>query len=653
MRESLFLCPLAALLAVTTADAATLYVSPTGTETDDCATRATACSLGAAASTAVAGDTVVLMDGIYYDALYVVNSGTSNAWITFEADQCATPIIEGEGSGPNDDTQTSGVGSSEAEYVRFRGIVARGWNIGFGNGWADGTDSDEVSNGHWEIENCISYSNGRTGFTFFSAEGFYLKNSIAAHNGSSVLHSWSSGVTLFEAMGTGNTVEGTVSFENTDAERHTDGSGFIVDEESNNATFINNIAFGNGGSCLRLTKSSGTRFINNTCYHNSQFGSLATGPGNPGELYFTNGGVTQQNVTFMNNVIAGTGQSPAGPDPVVNQPPSGWMNNVVTTGSVSFFTDPDGTNPSFVPANGAGELIGAGSNGNGAPTNDIGFDPRCIVKRNPVMVGAVAAESWWQYDVDIEYIQSIGGVAACFNASSRSGTPDIGAYNSGDVTTVTPGSCIPIEPDPTGGAGGMAGAAGAGGGGTGGTGTGGLDGVGGSGTGGLVGAGGSGTGGLVGAGGTGTGGLVGAGGTGTGGAVGVGGTGTGGLVGAGGTGTGGAVGVGGTGTGGTGTGGLVGAGGADTAIGGAGTGVGGALNAGVGGAGPAAATSTGGAGPVGLGGGAGLEPDSAEPAGDDAGCSCRVAPAPNHRGLLAALGFLGLGLLARRRRARI
>ncbi len=450
MRKSLVWYSFATLFVSSIASAKTLYVSPTGTEDDDCSSRRNACSLGAGAYTAAAGDTVVLMDGIYQEPLYVANSGTSDAWITFEADECATPIIEGEGAGPNDDVQSSGVGSSEGEYLRFRGIVSRGWNIGFGNAWAGGTESDEVSNGHWEIENCISYSNGRTGFTFFSAEGFKLRHSISAHNGSSAVHSWSSGVTLFEAEGTDNLVEGTISFENTDAERHTDGSGFIVDEESNNATFINNIAFGNGGSCLRLTKSSGTRFVNNTCYHNSQFGGQATGPNNPGELYFTNSGVTIQGVTFVNNIIAGTGQSPAGPQPVVNQPQSGWMNNLVTTGDVSFFTDAGGMNPNFVPAMGASEVIGAGSAGGNAPADDIGFDPKCLVKRTPVMVGAVAAESWWQFDIDIDYIKSIGGVAACFNPATRTGNPDLGAYSTATVTTVEPGSCIPpvIEPEP-------------------------------------------------------------------------------------------------------------------------------------------------------------------------------------------------------------
>jgi MYXO-CTERM domain-containing protein len=386
------------------------------------------------------------MDGIYREPLYVANSGTSDAWITFEADECATPIIEGEGVGPDDDSQANGVHSTVAEYVRFRGLVARGWNIGFGNGWADGTESDAVSNGHWEIEHCISYSNGRTGFTFFSAEGFKLKNSISAHNGSSVAHSWSSGVTLFEATGTDNRVEGTLSFENTDAQRNTDGSGFIVDEQSNGASFVNNIAFGNSGSCIRLTLSSGTRFINNTCFHNSQFGERANGPTNPGEIYFNNPGFSDQGVAFFNNLIVGTGEQPAGPVAVVNPPESGWNNNVVVTGSVNFLTDPTGQNPSFVPGASATELIAAGAAGIETPTSDIGFDPKCLVKRTPVMVGSVASESWWQFDIDIDYIMSIGGVASCFNPTSRTDQPDVGAYAAGDVMTVSPGSCIPPEP---------------------------------------------------------------------------------------------------------------------------------------------------------------------------------------------------------------
>jgi hypothetical protein len=159
----------AAVAFASSAGAATMYASPTGTATTGCTTRANACSLASAATAAVAGDTVVLMDGVYQEPLSVPSSGTASAWITFQADECATPIIEGQGVGPTVDNQDSGVQSSTAEYVRFVGLVSRGWNTGFGNGWTGGVDAGVVSNGHWEIEYCLSYSNGRTGFTYLDA----------------------------------------------------------------------------------------------------------------------------------------------------------------------------------------------------------------------------------------------------------------------------------------------------------------------------------------------------------------------------------------------------------------------------------------------------------------------------------------------------
>jgi len=456
--------PLIASLFALPAHAADWYVSPTGMSAS-CPTRDTPCSLGTAAASAVAGDTVYLTAGSYTQSLFVANSGTEAAPITFKADECATPIIESMTDVDAD--QTTGVHSNTGEYLVFDGIVVRGWSTGFGNRWADGTDSTEVSNGHWTIKNCISYSNGRTGFTFFSAPNLTLTNSIAAHNGSSTAHSWSSGVTLYEATGT-NLVQGVVSFENTDEQKHTDGSGFIVDEESNGASFINNIAFGNSGSCFRLTKSSGTVFVNNTCYHNAQFGSQAMGPSNPSELYFTNGGVTIQDVNFKNNIIVGTGTAPAGSQAIQSQPTSGWTTNLVSLGATTLFTAPDGANPDFTLAASATTAISKGTAGTGTPATDVGFDPKCIVKRAPKMYGMVAGLSRWQYDIDIDYITSKGGIAKCFNAGTRSGTPDIGAYKNGAVATAQ--SCAP-KPVGTGviaggtagaGSGGGANAAGAG-----------------------------------------------------------------------------------------------------------------------------------------------------------------------------------------------
>lgn len=439
MRKALVLgSPFLAALAVAPLAyaASTYYVSPTGTATTGCS-RADPCDLTSGVGLVAAGDTVILMDGVYKETpIDVKANGTSSAWITFQADDCATPILEGPGVG---DTGT-GVGSGSSltlgQYVRYIGLVSRGWNTGFGNHWVatDATPPESApSNGNIEYKYCIGDGNGRTGFTHFSASGIHIQNCISSHNGSNTAHSWSSGITLYSTSSSSGTalVEGNISFENMDAQKHTDGSGFIVDETSNNAKFLNNLAFRNGGSCFRLTKSSGTVFINNTCYHNAQ-DSQDTGPTNPGEVYFTDS-TTKTGVSFMNNVFIATGTGP-GANPVYGQPTSGWSNNVTGTGNVNHFTSPDGTNPDFTLASASTALIAKGGTGSNVPTSDIGFDPKCITKRAPTMVGSIAKGSWWQYSVDIDYIKSIGGVAKCFNPKNRSGTPDIGAYANGAVT---------------------------------------------------------------------------------------------------------------------------------------------------------------------------------------------------------------------------
>jgi hypothetical protein len=308
-------------------------------------------------------------------------------------------------------------------------------------------------------------------------------------------------------------------------------------------------------------------------------------------------------------------------------PTSGWSNNVVTTGTPTFFTAPTGTNPSFVPASGDTMLTGKGATGNGVPSADIGLDPKCLVKRTPVMVGQIARVSTWQYDVDIDYIKSIGGVAKCFNPKARSGTPDIGAYRPGTVTAIAPGSCVapPITgTGGSGGAGGNGGTAGSGGqGGRGGT----------SATGGIGGSTGSGVGGRGGAAGTGMAGTTGTGAAGTG------------------AGTGGGTGGGTAGTGPTGGGGIAsGSGGVPTA-GSGGPGSGGGAGSLGGSAGPGGTTGGAGAPPAGSGGatgGSAVGPGASEAGG----CSCDVSRSLDGSGMLAALAFLAIGAGAIRRRRR-
>lgn len=435
---------------------ATYYVGPEGA--GEVCTRAEPCALGTGAERAQAGDTVILLDGTYQEPLHPENSGTPDAWITFQADQCALPIIEGLGEAimEVDGVVPSGVASNTGSYLRFIGIVSRYWDSGFTNGWTgEGTTN---SNGHIEYINCIGEGNGRTGFAMYSAGGLTVRECLSAHNGGSPTDSWSSGIQLYAVQGTPeeNVVERSISFENTDAQKRSDGSGFIVDEHTQGASFINNIAFRNGGSCMRLTRSNNTRLIHFSCYHNGM-NPEATGPTNPGEFYFTD--QQSRDTAIVINTLAAASGTDADPAVFIFPPETGLSANLtVDSGAAPFFSAPEADHPDFrPPASAAAQLENQGTT-NGAPSIDapsidapsldIGFDPKCIIRRDP---GVPYQHSWWTHSIDYDYIRSIGGVGQCFHPKPRTGGPDIGAYElSGPPHTFSqPGSCIPdlTEPD--------------------------------------------------------------------------------------------------------------------------------------------------------------------------------------------------------------
>jgi hypothetical protein len=409
----------------TTACAATVpsgtayYASPTGTGTT--CSFATPCALGTAAKKPKAGETVYLRGGSY--SVQYFNIGVSGSpdsgWITFAAYPCELPILEAGGLGVS------------GSYVRIDGIVSRNAASGMGNKWTGAGTTN--SNGHVEFLHCIADGNTRNGIAFNSAVGVHIKQCIVAHNGASTTASWSSGVNIYGAQGTyqDNIVESTVAFENVDNQHHSDGSGFIVDDIGTGTTFVNNIGFRNGGSCIRLTTSTNTHILNNTCYHDG-LDSLAgsdsqyTQPKSPGEILFSSA-ETRTGAVLLNNLAAasgwnGTQGAYANAGTVAIAP---WNLAVDKNGATPFFNDPGGDHPDFHLTSTSTVAIGKGTSTQ-APATDIGFDPACIAKAPP---SAAAAPSWWIYSVDYDHIRMIGGVARCFQPKARTGAVDLGAYS--------------------------------------------------------------------------------------------------------------------------------------------------------------------------------------------------------------------------------
>jgi len=589
-------------LAATTAGATDYYASPNGN--GDGTSASSPMSVSGAINAAQPGDTVYLLGGTYSGwsaSPRPVRSGEPGAWITIAAAPGELPIVE-----------DAGVGGGSYEYIRFVGLVSRGASGGFGNGWTDGNCST-MSNGNLEYINCIADGNDINGIAHYCAGGLHIKQCIVAHNGAQD-PSWSSGVNLFAVQGgpDSNLVEQTISFENIDiSSNHSDGSGFIMDQGSDGATFLNNVGFRNGGSCIRLTNSTNARIINNTCVHNGQDPTAKYHD----EIFFSDTSTTHQGALLRNNLCIPTsgqaGLTMGNGVPAENNVFDGTASLVVSaTGDLDFHLLP-----------GATSVIDQGS-ATDAPGDDVGFDWRCIKQQSGQAI------SWWQYAVDYDYIASIGGVAACFAPGARQNAPDIGAYEYGAVAS-------------TGGTSGTGGA-GTGGAETGGNPTGGAE-TGGASTGGAE-TGGASTGGLATGGALpGTGGAT-SGGAPTGGAP-TGGASTGGAA-PGGFTTGGAPSTGGQAAGGAVAGGAAGTGGAPT---GGASGAGGALAGGdlTGGLATGGPTTGGGSTSGTPAGGAAA---SAPPEEDAGGCACSTAGAAP-RGLGALLGLaLGLVAVGRRRR---
>jgi hypothetical protein len=386
------------------------FASPTGSGST--CSIASPCSLGTALGKASSSTSVYLRGGTYSNTSYlaVSASGTADSYIVISAYPCELPIID------------PGSLSLNGEYISVRGIVTRNSAGGFSNKWTGGGTTN--SNGHHEYINCIADMHSRNGIAFYSATGIHIKQSIVAHTGFSTSSSWSSGVNIFGAQGTykDNIVEQSIAFENMDNQEHTDGSGFIVDDVGTGTTFRDNIGFRNGGSCIRLTTTTGTHIINNSCYGNG-LDPAATGPSTPDEIFFSSSAATNGAVMYNNIAVAsgkgGDTQAFFGANGATSS------NNVTNnTGTVDFWTDAAGTNPDFHVKSSASTIIGEGA-ATEAPAEDVGFDPKCITKSAPTGAGV---QSWWLYSIDYDYIKTIGGVAQCFHPKARSGTPDIGAY---------------------------------------------------------------------------------------------------------------------------------------------------------------------------------------------------------------------------------
>jgi hypothetical protein len=422
------------LLIAPPALAADFYVSPQGSNAASGSLDAPFRTIRQGIAVAMPGDTVYVHGGEYVgweNQINPVRAGRADAFITIRNVPGELPILlpygdmdQASAAEPFDDPDDTFADSTIA-FIRVQGFVAYQWpTSGFSNGFQK--ESSDV-----EFRFNVADGNGINGIAFYGGSGARIENNIVAHNGNSA-PSWSSGINLFSVTGDAsvNIVRGNVSFENIDicgangcnAGQSTDGNGFILDEGAGGTVrFESNIAFRNGGSCLRLTLTPGGQLVNNTCYNNG----LDTGYAFQFGEIFASDAQSRNNVIVRNNLAVGSNGQPALGD---LQGTNANVGGNLTTGiSASVFRDPDGVYPDFRVAGSPQNIVNAAdSSATGA--TDIGFDPHCVVRSDTPIQGV----AFWRYAVNYAYIKSVGGVEGCFRPVARAlgGSPDVGAYES-------------------------------------------------------------------------------------------------------------------------------------------------------------------------------------------------------------------------------
>lgn len=238
------------------ADAAesTLYVdqkSPSCSDTGPGTNVQPYCSIGAAAKTAVAGQTVQVATGTYVESVVPARSGTESAPIVYTAAPGASVTVTGS---------TYGFKLSSRSYVTVTGFtVTRTTGHGI---YVSGGAFDRIVGNH------VSYAGEPS--VDHTKRGIYVsgnRDSLVEDN--TVDHNSEAGIYL-TSTATGITVRGNVAFAN--ARQYTRAAPGI-DVRGTNNTILNNVSHDNEDSGLQFyTGARGNLVMDNLCYDNGDHG---------------------------------------------------------------------------------------------------------------------------------------------------------------------------------------------------------------------------------------------------------------------------------------------------------------------------------------------------------------------------------------------
>jgi parallel beta-helix repeat protein len=325
------------LLKTFTSFATNYFVSPTGSNSNNGLTTATAFqTLQYAANLTVPGDTVFAMNGTYTNSnsasniLNIYNSGTASQWIVYKNYLGHNPQIKLNAN------NWAGIQVQGADYIIIDGFSVIGNNDSItlsyaqsqqantnnpatsGNGIGCAPEYENPSNKshHLIIRNCTVSKCGGGGIYTIRADYLTIENNTISecawyspygNSGISLYQNWNSdsstAIKNFVIRNTCYRNEEYIPFIS--AGSITDGNGIIIDDSRNTQngstlgvymgrTYVaNNLVFDNGGRGIHCYSSDNVIVVNNTCFKNCQSPSVLDGEYTAYEA---------DNVSFINNI---------------------------------------------------------------------------------------------------------------------------------------------------------------------------------------------------------------------------------------------------------------------------------------------------------------------------------------------------------------
>jgi len=210
------------LIALQASGQTTRYVSPSGSDANPGTATSPYQSIGKAASVVNPGDTVIVMDGVYHEALNLTRGGNAGAYVTFLSQTKWGAVLDGSNNTLAEAVQFT------ASYIRFQGFEVRNYGASAGGGdafsnYPGGQFIDIAQNHIHDIGRiCTDTKNGLVG-VFTEAPNVIIEQNFINDIG------------RFSAGENGCTTTNEY-YKNHD-------HGIYVDSNSNNVTIKNNIFY--------------------------------------------------------------------------------------------------------------------------------------------------------------------------------------------------------------------------------------------------------------------------------------------------------------------------------------------------------------------------------------------------------------------------